>query len=43
MCARQNFTVPYVLDNRRTARRMLKMAVQQGRSERSGEAYASVR
>jgi hypothetical protein len=27
MCARQNFTVPHVLDNRRTARRMLKMAV----------------
>jgi len=43
MWVRQNFTVPHVLDNRRTARRMLKMAVQQGRSERSGEAYASVR
>ncbi len=41
--ARRNFTGLHVLDNRSTARRMLKKAVQQGRSERRGEAYASVR
>ncbi len=34
---------PQVRDNRSTARRILKKAVQQGRSERRGEAYASVR
>jgi len=33
----------HVWDNRSTPRRMLKKAVQQGRSERRGEAYASVR
>jgi hypothetical protein len=31
------------LNNRGTSRRMLKKAVQQGPSERRGEAYASVR
>ncbi len=31
------------LDSRQDNFRMLKKAVQQGRSERSGEAYASVR
>jgi hypothetical protein len=30
----------HVWDNRRTARRMLKKAGQQGRSERRGEAYS---
>ena len=30
-------------DDARTARRMLKKAVRRGRSERRGEAYASVR
>jgi hypothetical protein len=34
---------PYVLENRTVSRRMLKKFVQQGRSERRGEAYASVR
>ena len=33
MWARQNFTIQLILDNRRALRRMLKMAVQQGRSE----------
>ena len=43
MWARQNVTIQLILDNRRASRRMFKMAVQQGRSERRGEAYASVR
>jgi hypothetical protein len=36
---RVNFTGLRVLDNRGAPCRMLKMAVQQGRSERRGEAY----
>ena len=40
---RRNFTGLHVWDSRSTPRRMLKKAVQQGRSERRGEAYASVR
>jgi hypothetical protein len=40
---RWNFTTLHVWDNRSTSRRMLKKSVQQGRSERRGEAYASVR
>jgi hypothetical protein len=43
MSVRQNVTIQHILDSRRASRRMLKMAVQQGRSERRGEAYASVR
>ena len=49
MWARQNLTVPNVLDNRRTARRMLKMArllIRPTPARRDapfrGEAYASV-
>jgi hypothetical protein len=38
-----NFIGLHILDNRITPRRMLKKAVRQGRSERRGEAYASVR
>jgi hypothetical protein len=41
--ARRNLTGSHGWDNRRIAHRMLKKAVQQGRSERKGEAYASVR
>ena len=40
---RWNFTGLHVWDNKSSPRRMLKEAVQQGRSERRGEAYASVR
>jgi hypothetical protein len=43
MGVRQNFTGPNIWDNGRTPCRMLKKAVQQGRSKRRGEAYASVR
>jgi len=43
MWVRQNVTIQLILDNWRASRRMLKMAVRQGRSERRGEAYASVR
>ena len=39
----RNFIVQHVWNNRGTSRRMLKKAVQQGRSERRGEAYISVR
>jgi hypothetical protein len=39
----RNFAGPHIWDNRRAARRMLKKTVQQGRSERRGEAYAPVR
>jgi hypothetical protein len=35
--AHRNFTDLHVWDNRSTPRRMLKKAVQQGRSERRGE------
>ena len=38
-----NFTGLRDCENRSTPRRMLKKVVQQGRSERRGEAYASVR
>ena len=41
--AHRNFTALHIWDNRNTSRRMLKKAVQQGRSERRGEAYAAVR
>jgi hypothetical protein len=34
MSVRQNVTIQLILDSRRASRRMLKMAVQQGRSER---------
>jgi hypothetical protein len=41
---RENFDDPHMWHNgRETPGRMLKKAVQQGRSERRGEAYASVR
>ena len=43
LCARRNFIDLCIWDNRGTPRKMLKKAVQQGRSERRGEAYASVR
>ena len=43
MQARQHFTGPYAWGKRRIPRRVLKKAVQQGRSKRRGEAYASVR
>jgi hypothetical protein len=33
----QNFTGPHIWDNGRTLCRMLKKAVQQGRSKRGGE------
>ena len=36
--AHRNFTALHIWDNRNTSRRMLKKAVQQGRSERRGEA-----
>ena len=36
-----NSMVRNIYDNRRTARRMLKKAVQQGRSERGGEGVRS--
>jgi len=41
--ARRNCTGLHIRDNRSTARRMLKKAAQQGRRERRGEAYTSVR
>jgi hypothetical protein len=41
--ARWKFNRLHVYGNRRMPRRMLKKAVQQGRSEQRGEAYASVR
>ena len=37
--AQRNFDGLHVWDKRRTPRRMLKKSVQQGRSERRGEAY----
>ena len=43
MWARQYFTGPYAWGKRRIPRKVLKKAVQQGRSKRRGEAYASVR
>jgi len=43
MLARQNVDVPSKWHNEEYLRRMLKKVVQQGRSERRGEAYASVR
>jgi len=43
MWARQNFTGQHILNKRGMPRRMLKKVVQQGRNERRGEAYASVR
>jgi hypothetical protein len=39
--AHQSFDGLHVWDKGRAPRRMLKKAVQQGRSERRGEAYAS--
>ena len=41
--AREYFDGSHIWHNGRTSGRMLKKAVQQGRSERRGEAYASVR
>ena len=41
--AREHFDGSHMWHNGRTSGRMLKKAVQQGRSERRGEAYASVR
>ena len=41
--AHRNFTALHVCDNRSISSRVLKKPVQQGRSERRGEAYASVR
>ena len=41
--AHRNFTALHVWDNRSISSRVLKKPVQQGRSERRGEAYASVR
>ena len=41
--AQQNFDGPHVLDKKRIPLRDSQKAVQQGRSERRGEAYASVR
>ena len=41
--AHLNFTSPHVWDIKNTPHRMLKMAVQQGRSEQEAKAYASVR
>ena len=43
MLPRENFDGLYRCRNGKTPGRMLKKAVQQGRSERRGEAYASVR
>jgi hypothetical protein len=43
MSARYNVTDLHVLHNMKIPSRMLKKAVRQGRSERRGEAYASVR
>ena len=40
--ARENFDGPHMWHNGRTSSRMFKKAVQQGHSEQSGEAYASV-
>jgi len=41
--AHESIDGSHMCHNVRTTRRMLKKAVQQGRSERRGEAYASVR
>ena len=41
--AHWSFTGLHVWDNKSAPRRMFKKAVQQGRSKRRGEAYASVR
>jgi hypothetical protein len=40
--ARENFDGSHMWHNGRTSCRMFKKAVQQGHSEQSGEAYASV-
>jgi len=43
MLSRENFDGSHRWHNGKTPGRMLKKAVQEGRSERRGEAYASVR
>jgi hypothetical protein len=39
----EHFDGLHIWHNGKTSGKMIKKAVQQGRSERSGEAYASVR
>ena len=43
MLSRENFHGSHIWHKGKTPGRMLKKAVQQGRSKRRGEAYASVR